>query len=224
VENPELGTSGTSARPPSRPRRAGRLASTGAIREAAATLFLEKGYQGTSMDEIAAAAQVSKQTIYTHFANKEELFAGLVLGNADRVDAFVSSMASTLEDASDLESGLRRLARMYIHFVIRPEVLRLRRLVLGEAGRFPELARAYYERVPARVYAALARLLQQLADDGRLRLDDPMLAAHHFAWLTLGMSLDHAMFSEAEFTSRAENLDHIADAAVRVFLAAYAAP
>ncbi len=94
--------------------------------------------------------------------------------------------------------------------------------MLGEAGRFPELARAYYERVPARVYAALATLLQELADGGRLRLDDPLLAAHQFAWLTLGMPLDHAMFSEAESSSRPEDLDRIADAAVHVFLAAYA--
>jgi TetR/AcrR family transcriptional repressor of mexJK operon len=224
MENPGPSPSGSVADLPARPRRAGRLTSSGAIREAAATLFLEKGYQGTSMDEIASAAQVSKQTIYTHFANKEELFAGLVLGNADRVDGFLSSMANALEDAGDLESGLHRLARLYIRFVIRPEVLRLRRLVVGEAGRFPDLARAYYERVPMRVYAALATLLQQLADEGRLRMEDPLLAAHHFAWLTLGMPLDRAMFSEADVPSRAEDLDRIADAAVRVFLAAYAAP
>lgn len=67
-----------------RPKRARRLRSGGAIREAAAALFLEKGYQGTSMDDVAAAAGVSKQTIYTHFANKEVLFADLVLGTAER--------------------------------------------------------------------------------------------------------------------------------------------
>lgn len=206
-----------------RPRRSGRLASGGAISEAAATLFLEKGYQATSMDEIAAAAQVSKQTIYTHFSNKEELFVSLVLGNADRVDDFVSRLEATLADSSDLESGLRSLARLYIHFVIRPEVLRLRRLVIGEAARFPQLAQAYYDRVPARVYAALATMLEELAKQGRLRIDDPILAAHHLAWLTLGMPLDEAMFSGSEVTSGGQDLDRIADAAVRVFLSAYTA-
>src|SRR5579859_5012988 len=88
-----------------RPRRAGRLASKGAIREAAAALFLEKGYQGTSMDDVAAAAQISKQTIYTHFASKEELFADLVLGNVERVEEFVSTMAETVNGAGDLEEG-----------------------------------------------------------------------------------------------------------------------
>src|SRR5579864_56649 len=70
-------------------KRAARLASGGTIREAAARLFLDHGYQGTSMDDIAAAAGVSKQTIYTHFSSKEQLFGELVLSNADRVSQFL---------------------------------------------------------------------------------------------------------------------------------------
>lgn len=214
----------TTVEVPKRPRRAGRLVSGGAIREAAAALFLEKGYPGTSMDEIAAAAQVSKQTIYTHFANKEELFADLVLGNAERVEEFVDAMARTLGEAPDLESGIRRLARMYIRLVVRPDVLRLRRLVLGEVGRFPELAQTYYERVPGRVIAALTALFTGLADQGRLRLPDPGLAAQHFAWLTLGDPLDRGMFYPIQETVREADLDRMADAATRVFLTAYAPP
>src|SRR5689334_24207758 len=94
-------------------RRPGRLASSGPIREAAATLFLERGYQGTSMDDVAAAAQVSKQTIYTHFANKQQLFADLVLGNADRVEGFISRLSV----GADLEEDLTRIAREYVRFV-----------------------------------------------------------------------------------------------------------
>ena len=207
-----------------RPRRAGRLASGGAIREAAAAVFLEKGYQGTSMDEIAAAAQVSKQTIYTHFANKEELFADLVLGNVERVDEFVSTMVRTVEDAGDIESGIQELARRYIRLVVRSDVLRLRRLVLGEVGRFPDLARTYYERVPGRVIAALTDLFRELAEQGKLRVDDPDLTAQHFAWLTLGVPLDRGMFYPIEETIRDIDLDRVADAAAGVFIAAYGAP
>ncbi len=205
-----------------RPRRAGRLASGTAIREAAAALFLEKGYQGTSMDDVAAAAKISKQTIYTHFASKEELFADLVLGNAERVEGFVSSMAGTLRSARDLESGLRDIARQYVRIVMRPEVLRLRRLVLGEVGRFPDLARTYYERVPGRVLDALAELFAELAAQGRMRVDDPALAAQHFAWLTLGTQLDRGMFYPIDETIKDIDVDRMADSATRVFLAAYA--
>jgi TetR/AcrR family transcriptional repressor of mexJK operon len=207
---------------PIRPRRAGRLASGAAIREAAASLFLEKGYLGTSMDEVAAAAQISKQTIYTHFASKEELFADLVLGNAERVEGFVSSMSDTLRDSRDLETGIRDVARQYIRLVTRPEVLRLRRLVLGEVSRFPDLARTYYERVPGRVLGALAELFAELAAQGRLRIEDPKLAAQHFAWLTLGIPLDRGMFYPIEETVKDVDVDRMADAATRVFLAAYA--
>jgi TetR/AcrR family transcriptional repressor of mexJK operon len=204
-----------------RPGRAPRLASGGAIREAAARLFLAKGYQDTSMDEIAAAARISKQTIYTHFASKEQLFADLVLGNAERVEEFAEAIVRTFREAEGLEDGLRGLAHLYVEFVIRPDVLQLRRLVLGEAGRFPELARSYYERVPDRVYAALASLLAELAAEGRLRLDDPGLAAQHFAWLVLGIPLDRGMFLPAESAGRDLDLLRLADAAVRVFLSAY---
>jgi TetR/AcrR family transcriptional repressor of mexJK operon len=207
-----------------RPRRAGRLASKGAIREAAAALFLEKGYQGTSMDDVAAAAQISKQTIYTHFANKEELFADLVLGNAERVEEFVGNMAGTVNGAADLEQGIRQLARRYIRLVARPEVLRLRRLVLGEVGRFPDLARTYYDRVPGRVLVGLTALFAELAEQARLHLDDPAVAAQHFAWLTLGVPLDRGMFYPIEETAGDGDLDRMADAATRVFLAAYGAP
>lgn len=201
-------------------RRAGRLVSGGAIKDAATALFLEKGYQATSMDDIAAAAQVSKQTIYTHFANKEALFADLVLGNAARVDGFVAEISETAT-AEELAPALTKIARRYVGFVIRPEVLRLRRLVIGEAGRFPELAREYYERVPQRVYSALAGLMAAYAAEGRLKIEDPTLAAHHFAWLALGMPLDEGMFAANGSPPTSQDLDRIADAAVKVFLAAY---
>ncbi len=209
---------------PERRRRAPRLASGGTIREAAARLFLEKGYQATSMDEIAAAARISKQTIYTHFPSKEQLFAELVLANADRVEDFAAELVRTFRAANSLEEGLRRLARMYAGFVVRPEVLQLRRLVLGEAGRFPELARTYYERVPERVYAMLAGLFEELAREGRLRVDDGRLAAQHFAWLVLGIPLDRGMFLPAADALGETPAEDLADSAVRVFLAAYGLP
>ncbi|MEA2646993.1 MAG: TetR/AcrR family transcriptional regulator, mexJK operon transcriptional repressor [Chloroflexota bacterium] len=205
-------------------KRAPRLGSADTIREAAAGLFLSRGYQGTSIDEVAARAGVSKQTIYTHFANKDDLFQDLVLGNAGRAEAFVSEMLAGIEEAGDLEASLRELARTYVRFVIRPQVLQLRRLVIAEAARFPDLARAYYERVPARVYAAMAQLFARLSKAGRLRVDDPGAAAHHFAWLTLGQAMDQAMFGVAEADVAAGDLDRMADAAVAVFLAAYGAP
>jgi TetR/AcrR family transcriptional repressor of mexJK operon len=206
---------------PERRHRAGRLASGGAIREAATRLFLEKGYQGTSMDEIATTAQVSKQTIYTHFANKEALFADLVMANAERVEEFIGTIGPTLAEAGSLEDSLRQLARRYLGFVARPDAMRLRRLIIGEASRFPELAKEYYERVPGRTYNALAAAFRNLQKGGLTRLDDPMVAAQHFAWLTLGLPLDRGMLQPIDSAMKKLDLDRLADSAVRVFLAAY---
>jgi TetR/AcrR family transcriptional repressor of mexJK operon len=193
------------------------------IMEAATELFLQNGYQGTSMDEVAAAAGVSKQTVYKHFADKEQLFNQIVLGVTATAERFVRVVDETLEGTEDLENDLRQLARRYLAAVLQPEVLQLRRLVIGEAARFPDLARRYYLQAPDRVIAALASSLQRLADRGLLRVDDPQLAAGHFAFLILSIPLDRAMFSADPDLPTPDDIERFADSGVRVFLSAYGA-
>jgi TetR/AcrR family transcriptional regulator, mexJK operon transcriptional repressor len=144
-----------------------------------------------------------------------------VLGNVDRVDSFVSGLVGAVHDAADVHEGLRTIARQYLRIVAQPDVLRLRRLIIGEAGRFPELARRYYQQVPERVYTAFAALMKELADDGRLQLTDPVLAANHFAWLIIGTSMDRAMFQGPDEALTDAQVDGLTDAAIRVFMAAY---
>ena len=145
-----------------------------------------------------------------------------MLGNTERVDEFVGMMSRTLAEAGgSLEEGLGKVARAYLRIVVRPDVLRLRRLVLGEASRFPELARTYYERVPGRVLKELELVFGRLAAEGRLKIDDVSLAADQFAWLVLGLALDRGMFYPAEDATRDVDLERIADSAVRVFISAY---
>jgi TetR/AcrR family transcriptional repressor of mexJK operon len=196
------------------------MASAGVIRDAATSLFLRRGYLGTSMEEIATLAGVSKQTVYTHFADKETLFTDLIQGATDRVDVFVEHLTAVLPDTDDVVADLRQVARRYLAQVLQPELLQLRRLVIGESGRFPELARTYYERAPERTLAALASCFGLLAERGLLRLDDPSVAAGHFAYLVLGAPLDRAMFCGTD-GEPAPDLERHADEAVRVFLARY---
>ncbi|KAA9159760.1 TetR/AcrR family transcriptional regulator [Amycolatopsis acidicola] len=192
-----------------------------AIVDAATGIFLEKGYQGTSMDEIAAAAAVSKQTVYKNFADKERLFHEIILGTLDAAaEPFGTEIRSLLE-ATDLEPALRELARRYLTVVLQPQVIRLRRLIIGESGRLPGLARTYYERAPERTLARLAECFRELAERGLLEIEDPALAAEHFAFLILGRPLDRALFHGRERPPEPAEVTRFAEAGVRVFLAAY---
>jgi TetR/AcrR family transcriptional repressor of mexJK operon len=192
-----------------------------AIMDAASTLFLRNGYQGTSMDEIAALAAVSKQTVYKNFADKERLFSDIIMGVATSVDAFTEVVAAALHDTDDVAKALGELGRMYITVVMQPQILQMRRLLIAEANRFPDLTRAYYERAPERVLTALAPELAHLNEKGLLNVPDPGLAARHFAFLILGTPLDKAMFYGDNPGYDDTELRRFADEGVRVFLAAY---
>jgi TetR/AcrR family transcriptional regulator, mexJK operon transcriptional repressor len=191
-----------------------------AILDAATEAFLHKGYLGTSMDEIAAEAGVSKQTVYRQFADKEALFNEIVLGTIDQVGEPFFTGIESLDGSDDLEAELRKTARQLVGVAGDPRLLQLRRLVIGECGRFPELGRTYYERGPGRATQGLATGFRRLAEKGLLRIDDPDQAAQNFNWLVLATPLNLAMFSvDLEFTDA--ELQRYADEAVRVFLAAY---
>ncbi len=194
-----------------------------AIVEAATQLFLRQGYLGTSMDEIASMAAVSKQTVYKHFADKQTLFRAIVTSVVDAISDPNYQAVVGLKESRDLESDLLDFARGQLRRVMQPQVLQLRRLVIGEAGRFPELGRAFYERGPGRTIAALAQAFAHLAERGKLQIDDePLIAAEHFNWLVMSTPLNRAMLGGDALTPVSSELDRYAEAGARAFLAAYA--
>ena len=196
-----------------------------AILDAARVLFLQHGYLGTSMDDVAALAKVSKQTVYKHFGDKRRMFVDLLTGDMGGADAAVADLARAVPVTQDLEQDLRAFARGYLAAVMQPHLIRLRRVVIGEAERFPELAAAWYASGPAQAFATFARWFEVLDERGLLRVDDPVLAAQHFNWLVLSIPLNEAMARPVDDSLFAEqDLRRYADEGVRVFLAAYGAP
>jgi TetR/AcrR family transcriptional regulator, mexJK operon transcriptional repressor len=192
-----------------------------AIVEAAQSAFLRKGYGGTTMDEVAALAGVSKQTVYQHFAHKKSLFSDIIIGEIAAAESRTSGLVDALATTDDLERDLRRFARKHVVDVIQPEIVRLRRIVIAEAEQFPELARTWWEHGPERAHAVLAEQLRALHARGLLSVPDPTLAAQHLNWLLLSIPLHRATFDVgATFTTR--ELHRLADEGVRVFLAGYA--
>jgi TetR/AcrR family transcriptional regulator, mexJK operon transcriptional repressor len=194
-----------------------------AILEAARTAFLRNGYLGTSVDEIAALAVVSKQTVYKHFADKERLFTEIVIATVNEASDQVYNEVVSLQDSGDVDADLRDLARRQLALVIQPRILQLRRLVIGEVARFPELGRTFYDQGPGRTIAALAATFERLAARGLLQLDDSFLAASHFNWLIMSTPLNRAMLLGDDELPAPGDLDRYADTGVRVFLAAYGA-
>jgi TetR/AcrR family transcriptional repressor of mexJK operon len=192
-----------------------------AILEAATEAFLRNGYRGTSMDEIAAAASVSKQTVDKHFADKESLFSAIVRVTVEVASAPVSDEVRELQDSGDLEADLRDLARRQLEMVMQPRILQLRRLVISEAARFPELGRMFYEQGAERTVSVLAATFDRLAARGLLSVPDPVVAASHFNWLVMSAPMNQAMLLGRDVTPAAADLDRFADNGVRAFLAAY---
>jgi TetR/AcrR family transcriptional repressor of mexJK operon len=189
--------------------------------DAATTMFLRHGYPGTSMDEIAARAGVSKQTVYKHFADKERLFVEIVVATVDEASDPVHDGIVQLQDSTDLEADLRAVARHQLAIVMQPRLLQLRRLVIAEARRFPELGRAFYEAGAARTVDTLAATFGRLAERGLLQLDDPWLAATHFNWLIMSAPMNQAMLLGRVGPLDPADLNRYADGGVRAFLAAY---
>ena len=194
-----------------------------AILAAATEVFLQHGYLCASMDEVAARAAVSKQTVYKQFGDKERLFAEIVLGTtAQLVDGLTQAHAATLDEASDASQAFRDLARRFLGTLTDPGVLQLRRLVIAEADRFPDICAAWFDDGFHRTLVLLGESMARLADRGMLReLSDPTLAAYQFAGLVMYKPMNQVMFAGARSRPSPEELEQIADRAAEAFLAAY---
>jgi TetR/AcrR family transcriptional regulator, mexJK operon transcriptional repressor len=191
------------------------------ILSAGRDLFLSNGYQGTSVDQIAASAEVSKQTVYKHFGDKHELLLSIVNEALDGTVTPFRERIAALEDATDLEADLTALAADYLRAVLQEPVVQLRRLVVGEANRIPELAQLYYNEAPARTLAAFADCFAALHGRGLLRIPEPAVAAEHFAFLIVGRPIDQALFVGGPAVLAGIDVERHVRAGTRVFLAAY---
>jgi len=194
-----------------------------AILDAATELFLRRGYAGTSMEDVAAAAAVSKQTVYKHFSHKEELFSTIVLATTSGIDRLVETVAAEEVPAAGLRDFLLTLARLFTEAVMSPETLRLRRLVIAESERFPGLGAAWYETGFERVLTTLTVRFAALASRGSLTVEDPAIAAQHFVGLMLWIPVNRAMFTGDHAPYSRRELEALAVSGVDAFLRAYGA-
>src|SRR5262249_28804696 len=154
-------------------------------------------------------------------ADKKRLYTKMAPARVNEASEPVYNEVLKPQDSGNAGADLRKLPRRHPAGVMQPRLLQLRRLVIGEASRFPDLARRFYERGPERTVAALATTFKRLAKRGALQLGDPQLAAAHFNWLIMSIPLNQAMLLGDDHLPSPKDLDRYADAGVRVFLAAY---
>jgi AcrR family transcriptional regulator len=180
------------------PRRSGRPSPAEAeridrdLRDAALTLFLERGYDGTTMDAIAQAAGTTKASLYARFDSKEAVF-GAVLGDATgRTDWPVPE--PPLPDLDDLEGALTEIAEAGLRRATHPSMVRLSRIAVAEAARFPELARRAQANATWARRDVVVELLQRQAATGAIVADEPEILAEHFLAMTVGMPARLASF------------------------------
>ena len=180
-----------------------------AIVSAATHVFLDRGYAGASMDEVARRAEVSKQTVYKHFADKKTLFEHVMRATSEPMHAAIATT-----ETGDLGTDLRAYGDALLKQVIAADVVRLRHIILSEADRFPDLAAAWHAAGPDRTIDDLAIRLAPL------RLPDPHRAAEQLMWLLIADPLLRSLFVPGATLTTAERKARV-DAAVTTFLAAY---
>lgn len=152
------------------------------ILDVAARSFLENGYAGTSMSGIAAMLGGSKGTLWNYFPSKEELFAAVL---EERTTSCRETLTQILDPCGKLESTLHRLGTNLLEKVTAAETVALHRLVVAEAGRFPEMGTIFYEQGPLRTRMLIAEFLKGAMEGGLLRRADPLVAARTFMMLLL---------------------------------------
>jgi len=189
------------------------------ILDAAIQAFLEFGYDGVSVEIVAERAGVAKRTVYNIYGDKEALFRAALGRSIATAERFANLLTEAIEELEDVESELPRLAARLAEDVLLGPVLPLRRLLVGEAARFPDLVAQYRDRAPELVLQALARAFARLSERGLLDVGAPRLAAEHFAFLVMGAQLDRGMFDMR--APRPAKVRSDAREGARVFLAAY---
>jgi AcrR family transcriptional regulator len=188
-----------------------------AILDVARDVFLEEGYANASMSTIATRLGGSKGTLYNYFKNKEQLFAAYVVRHcAWQRDAMFELSA----DVGDIRDALIQVGRTYLSIVLGDFSMANFRVIVAEAQRTPEIGEAFYETGPKSGSQLLGAILQQAADRGQLKLDDPVHAAHQFIGLCQNRMMK-ARLCNAMAEPTLEEIDADVLPAVRVFLAAY---
>jgi TetR/AcrR family transcriptional regulator of autoinduction and epiphytic fitness len=184
---------------------------------AAQRLFLEQGYEETSMDAIAAEANVSKRTVYSHFRSKEELFSEAMEGMCAQ---FGVGEHEVIDPSDPPEKYLCSVARFVLAKVLDPRMHSISRTIVSESANFPEMGQRFWAIGPGNMVQKVTEYLRQQHEAGILDVPDPRLAAGMFQSMVAGpVFLPMLYTGSSPWTAR--DASYLANAATRAFLAAH---
>jgi AcrR family transcriptional regulator len=179
-------------------------------------VFMDLGFDGASMGEIARAAGVSKGTLYVYFADKSRLFEAIV----EEETLEQGKITYNFDPERDVVTTLTEFGQAYIALICRPGGGSAIRTVMAIAERMPEVGRRYYENVLAQTISRLAAYLEVRAQRKELAIDDYQLAASQFL-LMCQASLFLPFIFQAAPAPSPERIAQVVGSATRMFLAAY---
>ena len=188
------------------------------ILDGASKVFMDLGFDGASMGEIARAAGVSKGTLYVYFADKNRLFEAIV----EEESSEQGRLAFNFDPERDVATTLREFGQAYIELLCRPGGGSAIRTVMAIAERMPDVGRRFYERVLEKTISRLAAYLEARVAAKELVIDDCRLAAAQFN-LMCQASLFLPFVFQAAPPPSVERMAQVVESARRMFLAAYQA-
>lgn len=188
------------------------------ILDGAHAVFNAQGFDAASMSEIAAAAGVSKGTLYVYFADKEHLFVALIEREREFQKAGVFQ---ALSDAPDLSHALASFGEGIVRLLAGDFAVSAHRIVIGVAERMPDLGREFYERGPKQGAHRLAQFLEDKVGQGLLAIDDSYLAAVQFLDLSQSTLLRPRLFNAKREPPSDAEIRRVVASAVEMFLARY---
>lgn len=185
--------------------------------EGARQVFLNDGFEGASVDDIAKTAGVSKATLYSYFPDKRHLFMEVAKAECQRQAQISIDM---IDDSASAEVVLGSIASQFIEFITSDFGQRIFRICVGEADRFPELGREFYESGPKLIQNRVVTFLECACARGELLIEDHLLAADQFAELCKADLFPRMVFNISK-TFTVEEKQRVAKGAVETFIARY---
>jgi AcrR family transcriptional regulator len=182
----------------------------------ASKVFMDLGFDGASMGEIARAAGVSKGTLYVYFADKSRLFEAIVAQETLEQ----GRLSFNFDPARDVPTTLRDFGQNYIQLICRPGGGSAIRTVMAIAERMPDVGRRYYENVLEKTINSLAHYLETHAAANDITIEDCQLAASQFMMMCQASLFLPFIFQAAPPPSP-ERIAQVVDSATQMFLARY---